>query len=211
MHHSPHETAWRHRLHDLLRDRDRLRHFLATRDRRVLPEIKPSAVLVPILERDGRPHLLLTRRSDTVRAHTGQICFPGGRVEPHDVDLLATALRETHEEIGLDPARVDVLGPLDDMATRLGQRITPYLGVIPDDSWQVVDPREVAYTLVLPLEDFLDPERLTIKAHALPEGTRDVYYYAMGDEIVWGATARIIHDALALLARGGVDNPSSEA
>lgn len=211
MHHSPHETAWRDRLRTWLHDRDRLRAALSARDRRVLPEIKPSAVLVPVLERDGRPHLLLTRRSDTVRAHTGQICFPGGRVEPQDADLCATALRETHEEIGLAPARVDVLGALDDMATRQGQRITPFLGIVPDAAWHVVDPREVAYTLVLPLEDFLDPARLTIKAHVLPEGTRDVYYYAMGSEIVWGATARIIHDMLEWLARGGVDKPSSEA
>src|SRR5439155_14742062 len=94
---------------------------LAARERAVLvrPGKTPAAVLVPLLAVDGEPHLLFTRRSRLLRQHQGQVAFPGGRCHPDDADLVATALREAREEIGLDPPDVRLLGPLACLATML--------------------------------------------------------------------------------------------
>jgi len=176
---------------------------LAQRPRRVLdPGVtKASAVVAPLFWRGDRLHLLFTKRSEHVTTHKGQISFPGGRQEPGDADLQATALRECHEEIGLPPAQVQVVGPLDDIATLGGVAITPYLALIPDGFAYVTDPREVAAILEVPVATFLDPARLTIQHHTLDDGVRrDVYFYDVGDDVVWGATARIVKEWLDLMA-----------
>lgn len=185
---------------------DDMKRWLESRPRQVIPEaeVLASAVLVPLFVRAGEMHLLFTKRSSHVSNHRGQISFPGGRVEPGDETLLATALRESQEEIGLHPAHVRVLGPLDDGITLGKFRITPFVGVIPDAYAFKPDPREVDYLIEVPLRDFLNPALLRVEEHVYPDGVaRPVYFYAMGDEVIWGATARIIKhwlDALALEA-----------
>jgi 8-oxo-dGTP pyrophosphatase MutT (NUDIX family) len=200
-------------------DPDQLLALLKDRTRRELPAtgLRQSAVLVPIFRRDGEWHLLLTRRSDLVGSHKGQISFPGGRQEPGDSSLLMTALREAEEEVGLKPEDVRVLGALDDTVTLATDRITPFLGVIPQPYPFRFDPAEVAYLLDVPVRSFLEPERLRIEAFARPDGsTRDVYFYTFESpsrtDVVWGATARIITEWLALLGHPlGVDKPGTRA
>lgn len=180
-----------------------MRHRLQQRPRRVLPaeDACRAAVLVPLFRRDGALHVLFTKRTDTVSTHKGQISFPGGRVEPHDENLLATALRESHEEIGLAPSDVQVLGALDDTLTLKAMRITPYVGLIPDAYPFVVHPGEVAYMLDVPLAHFLDPGRLRVEDLPHPDGVRrPVYFYHVGGELIWGATARILKEWLDAMA-----------
>lgn len=182
---------------------DRLAARLATRRRRELPLTgRAAAVLVPLFERDGRWWLLFTRRPDTLRSHAGQISFPGGRHEPQDPDLAATALRESQEEVGLAPADVRLLGPLDDLETVYGVRVTPYVGVIPDRYPFVAQASEVAELIELPVAHFRDPANLRVEQWQADDGRlRDVHFYDRGVEPpVWGATARIVVTLLETLA-----------
>jgi 8-oxo-dGTP pyrophosphatase MutT (NUDIX family) len=176
---------------------------LSARQRRVIdPGVtKASAVLAPLFWQGGRLHLLFTKRSEHVTTHKGQISFPGGRVEPDDPSLEATALRECHEEIGLPPAQVRVVGPLDDITTLGGVCITPFLAMVPAGFAYVTDPREVTAVLEVPVATFLDPARLTTQTHILDDGRqRTIYFYDVGGEVVWGATARIVKQWLDLMA-----------
>jgi 8-oxo-dGTP pyrophosphatase MutT (NUDIX family) len=176
---------------------------LANRQRRVLDNagVKPSAVLMPLFWRHDTLHILFTKRSDHVTTHKGQISFPGGRKDPEDADLQATALRECSEEIGLPPGHIDVLGALDDIFTLGTVRITPYLGLIEDGFAYVTNPAEVAAMLEVPVGHFLDPARQRIELYPTEHGTRKVYFYDIeGGEVVWGATARIVTDWLKLVA-----------
>src|ERR1700675_2151263 len=104
-----------------------------------------AAVLIPVFERDGELHVLYIRRSDHVASHRGQVAFPGGRVDPVDVTLLDAALREAHEEVGLHPSTVEVIGGFPTTtATRTGIVVAPFIGVIPHDAPLKADPIEVA-------------------------------------------------------------------
>lgn len=172
-----------------------LRTRLALRRRRVLdaPELVAAAVLVPLFYRQGEPHLLFTKRSDRLRHHSGEISFPGGRVEPADATLLDAALREAHEEIGLAPSDVSVLGALDDLTTLKRHRVTPFVGVVPDGYPYRLEPAEVDHLLEVPVAAFLEPERLRVEWVPYPDGgRREVFFYDVGGQTVWGATARIV-------------------
>ena len=185
-------------------DESSLQERLRQRTRRVLPAEEPcrAAVLVPLFRRFDQLHLLFTKRTDTVSTHKGQISFPGGRAEPHDATLLDTALRESHEEIGLAPSDVRVLGTLDDTVTLKAMRITPYVGLIPDPYPFVVQPDEVAYLLDVPVAEFLNPARLRVEEMPHPDGvTRPVYFYTVGGELIWGATARIVKEWLDVMTQ----------
>src|ERR1700719_1478975 len=117
-----------------------------------------AAVLIPLFERDGELHIVFIRRSDHVASHRGQVAFPGGRVEAIDATLLDAALREAHEEVGLDPATVDVVGGLPTMhTTASGIIVAPFVGVIPADSALKPDPSEVAEIFDVPLSALRDP------------------------------------------------------
>src|SRR5262245_31124439 len=137
---------------------ERVRRLLAARQpwRANDPTLQPASVLLPLFrgEPGGPPALWLVRRSDDLRRHGGQVALPGGKHDPDDADLLATALRESHEEIGLMPAAVDVLGALDDYATHTGFVITPYVGWVKDPF--IPEPRaaEVARVFAVPLATF---------------------------------------------------------
>src|SRR2546428_9461801 len=142
---------------------DALAPILTARERAVLvrPGKTPAAVLVPLLAVDGEPQLLFTRRSRLLRHHQGQVAFPGGCRHPADADLVATALREAHEEIGLDPADVCLLGPLDDIetvATRFV--ITPFVGVVPHPYDFRPCPDEADLIFTVPLGRLEPPDAL---------------------------------------------------
>jgi len=161
---------------------------------------KPAAVLLPLLEREGQLQLLLTRRSLSLRHHAGQISFPGGRFDPTDGDLRTTALRETHEELGIPPDAVRLLGRLPGYHTVTGFHITPYLGLLaPGTRWQAAS-GEVAEAFTLPLTDLLDPAAYGRWRFVRHGQLTSAWGISLQGHLIWGATARILQELARLSA-----------
>lgn len=165
------------------------------------PGVAAAAVLLLLYEHRGRPHVVFQKRTDRVLHHKGQISFPGGASDPGDLDLVTTALRETHEEIGALPADVEVLGRLDDMVTISKFRVTPFVGWLsryPYD-WRFSDD-EVAYLLEVPVDHLRHPETF-VPDHRLIGGREVVLpSYRFGEDLIWGATARMLTNFLDIWA-----------
>lgn len=164
--------------------------------RRIASKLPRAAVLLPIVAR-SQPTLLFTRRADHLKQHSGQVAFPGGKHEPGDRDLLATALREAEEEIALPANRVDLLGRLGDLISLHGIVVTPYVGVIPPDLPLRPDPGELDAIFEVPLQVFLDDCRshtdvITVDDHPLYVPS----YHAEG-HIIWGLSAMMLVELLA--------------
>jgi 8-oxo-dGTP pyrophosphatase MutT (NUDIX family) len=162
-------------------------------------ELRPAAVLVPVLRREAGLTILLTQRTDHLYDHAGQISFPGGRSEAHDESPAATALRETFEEIGLPHSLVEVLGALPEYTTVTGYRVTPVVGLVTPPPAFKLDAFEVAEAFEVPLTFFLDPgnhQRNTLQYQG-----RTRHYYAMPYEqrYIWGATAGMLMNLYAFL------------
>ena len=159
----------------------------------------PAAVLIGIVERPQEPAVLLTQRTDHLRDHAGQISFPGGRIEPGDASTTAAALREAQEEIGLDPARVEVLGELAPYDTVTGFRIHPVVGWIEPRFEPRLDRHEVADAFEVPLRFVVDP--LNHRRHSLRRGTLTRGYYVLPYQgrFIWGATAGMLVNFASLL------------
>jgi 8-oxo-dGTP pyrophosphatase MutT (NUDIX family) len=162
---------------------------------------RPSAVLIPLFERDGEWHVVLTQRTNTVSSHKGQVAFPGGRVDPEDRDAIDTALREAEEEIGLRRADVRVLGVLDDLLTVSQWRITPVVGQIPAGYAFVPSTNELSNIFDVPLAFFADPANLRIeqRTDALQGPPIEVYHFDYGAYDIWGATARILRNLMRVI------------
>ncbi len=180
---------------------EQIRKFLSTYNPQETraSHLKRAAVLIPFFLKDGALHVLLTRRTESVEHHKGQISFPGGAVDADDRDTIATALRETEEEIGLEKSRVEILGVFDDVTVPTGYRITPVVGYV--SSLPNLTPRaeEVAEIFEVPVSFFLDEKNLRIVQMERNGKIRDVYFYNYGRHEIWGATARIIHSFLSVL------------
>jgi 8-oxo-dGTP pyrophosphatase MutT (NUDIX family) len=153
--------------------------------------LAPAAVLVAITDRP-EPGLILTQRSMRLRKHAGQIAFPGGRVDETDADEIAAALREAHEEIGLDPALVDVIGISDRYHTFTGFDIVPVLAVIPPDLPLVPHAHEVEDWFELPLAYALDPAHRIRREMEWLGQMRHFYEIEWQDRRIWGVTATIL-------------------
>lgn len=166
-------------------------------------ELRPAAVLVPLVDRDGVLSVLLTQRTEDMPSHAGQIAFPGGRKQIEDHSLVVTALRETEEEVGIDRGFVEVIGPIDTYVTRTGYAVTPIIGFVRPAFTLKPDPREVADVFEVPLDFFLDPANHHV--HSRTWQGRERRYYAMpyGERYVWGATAGMIKNLYHILAEGG--------
>ena len=151
-----------------------------------------AAVLVPIVERPSGLTVIFTRRTAHLKAHSGQVSFPGGRAEPEDPTPEFTALREAQEEIGLAAERVEVLARLPDYHTRTGFRVTPVVALVTAPVELVPDPREVEEVFEVPLAFLLDPGNHRRETREL-QG-RSVGYYVMryGTHTIWGATAGML-------------------
>ncbi|MBV9952089.1 MAG: CoA pyrophosphatase [Acidimicrobiia bacterium] len=168
-------------------------------------ERRASAVLVPLFEVAGETRLILTKRPETMPSHQGQIAFPGGKMEEGvDVDLRATALREAHEEIGLDPAAVEIVAQLDGLGT-IGSRfmITPFVGVLASEPALRPDPREVVRVFDVALVDLLAPGVHHAEHWSTPMAELDVQFFDLAGETIWGATARILYGFLRFLVADG--------
>jgi 8-oxo-dGTP pyrophosphatase MutT (NUDIX family) len=154
--------------------------------------VTPAAVLVPIVAHPGGLTVLFTRRTVHLKAHSGQVSFPGGRAEPEDPNPEYTALREAEEEIGLPRGRVEVLARLPEYFTRTGFRVTPIVGVITPPLELVPDAREVDEVFEVPLAFLLDPRNHQRATREL--GGRTVSYYVIEHEgrTIWGATAGML-------------------
>ena len=154
--------------------------------------LKPAGVLIPIIDHGNELSVLLTQRSAELKHHAGQVSFPGGRMEEHDADVEATALRETHEEVGIEPQHVAVLGYLNTMPTITGYAVTPVVGMVSDDAELVIDKTEVEYTFEVPLSFLLNPNNdIRTEWDAGDRKVPMVEIHWQGERI-WGATAFMI-------------------
>jgi len=180
---------------------ERLHQVLERRVRRSIDTAPPlirAGVLIPLIRRGNEIELLFTRRTDTVLTHKGQISFPGGQREDSDVETVETALRESYEEIGLEPSRVTVLGELDDVFTAVSSFvITPVVGLVEGglDNLRLA-PDEVKSLLLVPVTQLLDSDIHTTETRSVGEQQYRIHYYTIGDDIIWGATGRIVYQFL---------------
>ena len=154
--------------------------------------LRPAGVLIPVIERLAGLSVLLTQRSAELKHHAGQISFPGGRLEEHDRDVVQAALRETHEEVGIPPQSIAIIGYLPPMPTVTGYAVTPVVGLVTEDVPLQLDPTEVEYAFEVPLAFLLDSrnERALereYKGRLIP--TVEFHYEG---EHIWGATAHML-------------------
>lgn len=161
-------------------------------DHDVIPStLAQAAVLIPVTDR-ADPGVILTRRTDTLARHAGQVAFPGGRIDPGDADAIAAALREAEEEIALPREVVTVVGAADRYRTVTGFEVTPVIGVVPPDLVFTPNPGEVAVVFEVPLGFLLDSGN-HIEASVEWQGRNRHYYEILWDgHRIWGATAAMI-------------------
>ena len=164
--------------------------------------VTEAAVLVPIVNRAGRPQLLLTQRTLHLDDHAGQISFPGGRVEAGDASREETALRETEEEIGLARATVALLGKLPDYEIPSGFRITPVVGWIEPPFVLKPDPHEVAAVFEAPLGHFLDARNYQRREYRFRGRHRHYLAVPFEGRYIWGATAGMLYSLCRMLRHG---------
>ena len=175
-----------------------------------LPE---AGVLVPVTCVDNEPEIILTLRSNSLSTHSGEVALPGGRRDPGDVDLSYTALREAHEEIGLLPDLVEVVGPLGSLVSRFGIKVTPYVGIVPDVFDLRPNESEIQEVFRVPVSFFLGDNREM--THRIDYEGRSWYVpsYRYEGFKIWGLTALILVDLMnvAFDARIPLRTPSKDA
>lgn len=151
----------------------------------------PAAVLVGIVTGPA-PGVVLTKRTAHLRAHSGQVSFPGGRIDPTDASPEHAALREAQEEVGLDPAHAEILGRLPDVITGTGYRITPVLALLTPGFVAAPSPHEVAAVFQLPLSVLLDPDAPARRSAQFAGEPREYWVWPHPEHEIWGATAGIL-------------------
>ncbi|MFW0859160.1 MAG: NUDIX hydrolase [Dehalococcoidia bacterium] len=182
--------------------KERIKQILRGRQKKRIcdPGLISSAVLVPVYQKAGEYYILFTRRTERVEYHKGEIAFPGGRKDEDDSNLLATALREGFEEIGLRPEAVEILGELDDESTiSTSFVVSPFVALIPYPYDFEINREEVEGLVEVPLAVLRD--KANFREEVITDGGRTfmAYSYHYGDEVIWGATARILKRFLDLL------------
>ncbi len=156
----------------------------------------PAAVLVPIQERADGDYLVLTQRATMLSSHRGQVAFPGGRVDRQDPGPLAAALRESDEEIGIDPGDVRILGQLDQVTAASNYLVTPFVGLIPSPYEFRMNPAETAAVFCVPISALMDPGCFKMEPRSW--AGEPIYHFHYESWDIWGATARIIKQLLEL-------------
>jgi 8-oxo-dGTP pyrophosphatase MutT (NUDIX family) len=165
------------------------------------PQVRRAAFLLALFDYEGETHLVFIRRATTLRSHSGEIAFPGGAVEASDASLVIAALREAQEEIGLDPARVDVLGILPPVFTSVSNFVvTPVVAFLPQGAGQLhLQESEVTELIFASLQGLADPAIFHTEQWTRSGITHTVYFYAYGAYNIWGATARMLNALLEAL------------
>jgi len=176
-------------------------HVLSNSSHLLKPKaLTPAAVLVPLIDYPDGTRVLLTQRQTALRRHSGQISFPGGRLDPDDPDLVYAALREAQEEIGLDPSQVNVLGALSTYVTGTGFAIVPIVGVVRPGAALTLHAAEVAEAFEVPLDFLLDESNHRRDSRTFEGVEREFWAMPYGERYIWGATAGMLRD-LYLRAR----------
>jgi 8-oxo-dGTP pyrophosphatase MutT (NUDIX family) len=161
----------------------------------ILPSttITRAAVLILFLNKKESPHILFTKRTDSVETHKGQISFPGGAWDKTDKSLQETAVRETFEEVGILPKYIQHLGQLDDFFTVTDFIVSPFAGFMTEQVDYVINEAEVAEVLEVPLSLFLQKSYFEVKKWEHRGQYYDVYFYYFGNQVIWGATAFMLN------------------
>lgn len=174
--------------------------------RQAMGDAKAAAVLVPLFVDAGQLWVLLTKRADSLSHHRGQIAFPGGVIEPGE-DPWTAALRESHEEIGLEPKKVLRLGRLDEAQTPSGYHITPCVGVVPFPVETRLNPDEIEEVFPVPISALANPTMVEDRRINLDGVKRVMRVYHVGRRQIWGFTAKVLEN---LLLRLGIEMPTGE-
>jgi 8-oxo-dGTP pyrophosphatase MutT (NUDIX family) len=170
--------------------------------------VRASAVLAPLYCHDGEVHVVLTRRAQNLRSHRGEVSFPGGGQDAADADLWATALRESWEEVALDPASVERIGELDHLQTVTSRSyIVPYVGLLPERPSLVASPAEVELVLHVPLCELLADGVFREERWGLAPLDRPIYFFELVGDTIWGATAAMLRDLLTKVTQVVGDKP----
>jgi 8-oxo-dGTP pyrophosphatase MutT (NUDIX family) len=200
----------RERLADTSQPKDPLRIVMPERLRTWPPEVrenlttglKPAGVLIPIIEHEESLTVLLTRRSSALRYHASQVSFPGGRMEAGDADIRATALRETWEEVGIQPADVDIAGYLEPTPTITGYAVTAVVGIVRSGVELRIDPNEVERAFEVPLAYLLDVANERASEREWNGLRLPIVEFHFASERIWGATANILLELRQRLLKG---------
>jgi len=158
--------------------------------------LTPAAVLILLFKKEGQLHVFLTKRTYDVKYHKGQISFPGGAKDEKDITLIATALREAEEEIGLSKKDIDVLGLHNDFITPSGFCITPVIAFLPSAIKFAINTLEVVEVFDVPLLFFLNKQNEKVEFQIVNGKKKPVYHYYYGEHEIWGATAAILRSFL---------------
>jgi 8-oxo-dGTP pyrophosphatase MutT (NUDIX family) len=181
---------------------DENRHVIAAdiiSKRQAAGKITQAAVLIPLVMQANGLTVLLTQRTDHLHDHAGQISFPGGRMDPGDLSPHDTALRESAEEIGLDPAGVEIIGHLPQYLTVSGYSVTPVVGLVKPQAEYVLDTFEVADIFEVPLDFLMNPANHQIRVWQSDQGSRRFYSMPYENRFIWGATAVMLRNLYHLL------------
>ncbi|MDQ7784310.1 MAG: CoA pyrophosphatase [Desulfomonilaceae bacterium] len=184
---------------------EELSRVLRNRKKTVLPVdgMIEAAVLIPLYAKNGRIHVLLTKRSEMVEHHRGEISFPGGKLDPEDPDLLTCALREADEEVGIAAEDVRIIGELDDFYTvATNFLVVPFVGIIPYPYEFSPCSREIADLIGVPLDVFFDSDRRSEELWIIKGQTVEIVSYKWKGHNIWGATARIMKHFVEMLENG---------
>ena len=175
------------------------RRWPADAQRELTRDLVVAAVLIPIIRRKHALSVLLTERAADLKHHPGQVSFPGGRMDPHDRDVRATALRETHEEVGIEPADVEIVGYLDPNPTVTGYAVTPVVGLVELRRELVIDPVEVKSAFEVPLPFLLDADNQENSEREFAGVTVPIAEFNYGQYRIWGATASMLIELRKIL------------
>lgn len=163
--------------------------------------LRAAAVLIPLVSEPDDHRLLLTRRAASLRRQPNEISFPGGVIDAGDPSPLAAALRESREEVGLESSAVDILGQMDEMVTRTGFRVTPFVGAVAGP-YPFKPNHEVSELILAPLRKLRAKDALRVETRKLGSGVEiPVYHYLYGGYDIWGITGRLLKELLSLLPR----------
>jgi 8-oxo-dGTP pyrophosphatase MutT (NUDIX family) len=163
-----------------------LRHLI------VRPGLRDAAVLIPVVDHGDEANVLLTKRTQKMRSHSGQVAFPGGAIDPTDASPEDAALRETTEEIGLGAADIEIIGRMPDYVSGSGYRIAPVLGIVRPDYLLTINEDEVDDAFEVPLSFLMDPANHRHESRLWQEKERFYYTMPYGERFIWGVTAGII-------------------